>query len=200
MTPTKCGTHTLEALAKKVTRTDSAVLRMIRSQHRTVVPDGMEGYRRYTLTRNPYDRLVSTYSYLHAPQNHSQWGAKLVQDMNFDEFVIWLAKQRETRHKKTNIEYSPYIWFESVSERYLRFGSQEFMRIELIEDAFELLSDEFGYKFPRPGHSNRSKRETWPTYYTRQSTLDIVNECWAGPDCRFFGYKRIGKVKNVPNG
>lgn len=121
-TPTKCGTTTLEAVARRhVRRLGDEGVRTFsvaeadrgdshRRQHRMVPPEGCESYQAYLLVRNPLDRMVSIFEYLRAPQNYSQWGARAVQGnawggkdkekmynenpKNFCKFVQWYARQK----------------------------------------------------------------------------------------------------------
>ena len=115
-TPTKCGTHTLEAVAKRAERRGLGSQLCIagpiapdtsRRQHHMYVPKEWAHYRRLLLVRNPYDRAVSLYEWLRDPAWYTQWGAKYVQRgehpkvdgdsrpaMNFNEFVTWLREQK----------------------------------------------------------------------------------------------------------
>lgn len=94
-TPTKCGTTTLEELARRHRggRTPRfpdamrsfAIMDAVdsddnsRRQHRMCRPAGTLDFRMYMMIRHPYDRLVSIYEYMRNPANYSKWGAYQVQ-------------------------------------------------------------------------------------------------------------------------
>lgn len=72
--------------------------------------EGWGDVDRWLLVRNPYTRYMSIYTYLSAPANYSQWGAREIQGnewgghdkakivrrskMSFEQFLFWLADQR----------------------------------------------------------------------------------------------------------
>lgn len=169
-TPTKCATTTLEAVARRHMRNagiDADVFRIMdwdspRRQHRMALPPMAEGHvyeddpeqrdnawgdvDRYLFVRNPYRRYMSIYTYLSAPANYSQWGARDIQGvdwgghdeskvlhhpkMSFETFLFWLADKREEAaalNTRGDIEdgrayRSPWVWTDSLSESaaYLR--------------------------------------------------------------------------------
>lgn len=100
-TPTKCGTTTLEELARRhaggrISRGgvwDESFRIMDweapRRQHRMALPpdrgvsEGWGNVDRYVVVRNPYLRYLSIYMYLKEPRNFSQWGAREVQGCNW---------------------------------------------------------------------------------------------------------------------
>ena len=117
-TPTKCGTHTLEAVAKRAERRGLGSQLCIagpiapdtsRRQHHMYVPAEWAQYRRLLLVRNPYDRAVSLYEWLRDPAWYTQWGAKYVQRgehpnaepgdprpaMNFNQFANWFRNTKQ---------------------------------------------------------------------------------------------------------
>lgn len=111
------------------------------------LPERSAGYEwldasRYLLVRNPYTRYMSVYTYLSAPANYSQWGARLVQGrgwgghdpdlvidtdpMTFEEFLRFLAAQRAINSEpKWNARRgplndgrayrSPWVWTDSLT-------------------------------------------------------------------------------------
>lgn len=153
-TPTKCGTTTLEAVARRSEREgDGAVLRVLdepdpndtrRRQHRMCPPPGKEDWTRLLLVRNPYDRLTSIYEYLRAPANYSQWGARRVQGrewpgergalshppMSFRKFLFWLELEHATlaedfRDWGASRSYrSPWVWTDTLKDSW-RFWSRD---------------------------------------------------------------------------
>ena len=162
-TPTKCGTTTMEAIAKRHMRTagaDGDLFRIMdwdspRRQHRMALPPevdsdtffGMRDHgggehewgevQRYLFVRNPYTRYMSVYTYLSAPANYSQWGAREIQGnewgghdkskmlkrpkMDFETFLYWLADQRAKKPKNRGeltegrAYRSPWVWTDSLS-------------------------------------------------------------------------------------
>lgn len=190
-TPTKCGTTTIETVAKRHARQepgDADIFRIMdwdkpRRQHRMALPPmvmddaagdidimhegeriqyGVEGdwadwgdAARYLLVRNPFTRYISMYTYLSAPANYSQWGARTIQGrawgghdssrridsdpMGFEEFLIWLAQQRELNYDPnkrgsltTGFAYrSPWVWTDSLTM------SQDFLASQPAADGEE---------------------------------------------------------------
>ena len=73
-TPTKTGTHTLEAIAARPV--NHGVLELAgpvagdnrRRMHRMAPDPTWVGYRPHLLVRNPWSRWVSVYEYLRAPK------------------------------------------------------------------------------------------------------------------------------------
>lgn len=96
-TPTKCGTTTLEEMARRhaggrisrggVWQEDFRIMdwEHPRRQHRMALPPQRDGDRpwgdvqRCIVVRNPYLRYLSMYMYLREARNFSQWGAREVQ-------------------------------------------------------------------------------------------------------------------------
>lgn len=97
---------------------------------------------RWLLVRNPFTRYMSVYTYLRAPANYSQWGARLVQGrewgghdpekvydtdpMTFNQFLLFLSAQREingspqwgSRRGPLNdgrAYRSPWVWTDSLT-------------------------------------------------------------------------------------
>ena len=126
-TPTKTGTHSLEAIAN---RPDNADLMEVAGQspgdnrrrmHRMAPDPTWGGYRGYLLVRNPWSRWVSVYEYLRAPKFYAQWGAKAVQGntwggsndpdvlrslgppMSFERFLSWILHQRAEHYTTTSL-------------------------------------------------------------------------------------------------
>lgn len=170
-TPTKCGTTTMEAVARRHMRNagaDGDLFRIMdwdrpRRQHRMCLPPdvtdetdrgGRTGLAeptgmgewgdatRYLFVRNPYTRYMSIYTYLKAPANYSQWGARQVQGnqwaghdsakrlkrepMSFETFLFWLVDQRKSAMnagmtmRRGDLRFgkayrSPWVWTDSLS-------------------------------------------------------------------------------------
>lgn len=110
---------------------------------------------RFLLVRNPFTRYMSMYTYLSAPANYSQWGARMIQGrswgghdpskvidrkpMSFNKFLLFLAQQRElvqepkwlTRRGPLNdgrAYRSPWVWTDSLMMSY------EFLQMQRCPD------------------------------------------------------------------
>lgn len=167
-TPTKCGTTTMEAIARRHMRNagaDGDLFRIMdwdspRRQHRMCLPPNVSDgsvwgiehreqageavnewgdVQRYLFVRNPYTRYMSIYTYLSAPANYSQWGAREIQGsawgghdakkrlrhepMSFETFLYWLADKREAGMRnpargdlQTGKAFrSPWVWTDSLT-------------------------------------------------------------------------------------
>lgn len=166
-TPTKCATTTLEAVVKRHQRQNPADhddFRLMdwdspRRQHRMALPpvvrddplfkeadvdEEWADVDRFLFVRNPFRRYMSIYTYLSAPANYSQWGAREVQRgdwgghdinkvieadlprMTFEEFLWWYIDQRKAAEspegwaRRGNVEEgrayrSPWVWTDSLS-------------------------------------------------------------------------------------
>lgn len=122
-TPTKCGTTTLEEMARRhaggrisrggVWQDDFRIMdwQSPRRQHAMYPPTGWESAARYLVVRSPFARYVSIYEYLRAPHNYSKWGAAEIQGrewqgtklgrkgvggppMSFAQFLTFIADSR----------------------------------------------------------------------------------------------------------
>lgn len=194
-TPTKCGTTTLENLARS--RGGRLGLSTVRPrQHRMIVPEELDRYQRYLAVRNPYDRLVSIYLYLSNPSNYSQWGHNEVKDRTFPEFVQWWVKQRIKHGIDDDLYYqewrdlkwwrSPNLWLVSLNECYEMLLPDGIVRLENLEPDLKALRDDWGGAML---HSNRStnRQKDSRRYYTRK-TIQVVNDVFARRDCAVLGY------------
>lgn len=122
-TPTKTGTHSLEAVATRPVNGDALALAEAspgdrrRRMHRMAPDPAWAGYSGHLLVRNPWSRWVSVYEYLRAPKFYAQWGAKRVQGsswggdpavartlpppMTFEDFLRFLQQSRAEHYTKT---------------------------------------------------------------------------------------------------
>lgn len=188
-TPTKCGTHSWEALAKAVPSMD-----LIRPQHLMDPPDEYKQYDRYIIVRDPYERLVSMWSFICHSPNRTQWGAKETRGMSLTDWLRWfLPRQREASERTWQFR-SPWVWTKTMSEcaDRLRVGNL-FLRIEEADEDMRAMIKEYRLEVPerrqREGmyHSNRADMHR-PYYRMSGSVLDMMNEAGAHDDALRFGY------------
>lgn len=86
----KTGGTTLRSMLKEQTQDMKVVI----DEHGTMVDlinDGFDftGYKSFAVVRNPYDWLVSLYSYIRMPIGHPDYETAIKQ--TFSEFLLWLV-------------------------------------------------------------------------------------------------------------
>ncbi len=123
-----------------------------------------EWSRRFTFgfVRNPWDRLVSKYTFIQNKSNHRQHATVATQ--SFEQFVHEIAGQR-----------GPDFWFDDEK------GNQIVDRIY----RFETLADDFPDILRRCGvkadialpHVNSSPRERYRSYYDEDLTSLVARRC-----------------------
>jgi len=198
-TPTKCGTTSIEALARS--RGSRLGLTTVRPrQHRMVVPDEYANFRRYMMVRNPYDRLASIYLYLSNPSNYSQWAHWEVVDKTFTQFLYWYVRMRDHYNIQLAVDpggaahddrwyKSPNLWLVSLGECMQVLQPQGLIRLENLEaDLKETGRDEWGGKMLHSNRSTNRKKETRAMYGSKQA-LQKVNQSFLLSDCERLGYE-----------
>lgn len=223
-TPTKCATTTLEAVTRRHMRHhgpgefDLMEWDSPRRQHRMALPPDVEDangrkwkygdFDRFLFVRNPYRRYMSVYTYLSAPANYSQWGAREVQGvewgghderkivrrpkMSFETFLFWLADRRADDDSKRGSYVlgkayrSPWVWTDSLTMS-LDFLIQQpgdpninagLLRMESIWAELERLSDEYDLDL------NLSPiHANRSTAYGESGALPGGKEFWGGIKC-----------------
>lgn len=132
-TPTKCGTTTLEEMARRhgggrVSRGGVEVPSFAiytgehpRRQHRMALPvdDEWLDAERYIMVRNPFARYVSMYEYLKAPHNYSKFGAREVQGRTWGG----LARGKWSAHAhKEPMTFEQFLFFIEKSREWYGSG------------------------------------------------------------------------------
>jgi hypothetical protein len=154
-----------------------------------IVPTEFELFDRYIQVRDPYTRLESIYHYLHDPQNYSQWGAKFARNMDFTEFLVWLANFKLERASVAWVSgilttlRSPDLWLLSLKENADlledSYGHVDAVRMDRGEVA-KWFGLELGHK-----HKRRNVGMSVWTGYNRRIANDALG---AREDCAWFGY------------
>ena len=139
----------------------------------------------FTFVRNPWDRLVSAYTYLckgggPSNQEDSEWGQRLLQYTDFDAFVCeWLRTDTAMHH----ILFTPQHLF--LSDRFGNIELDFIGRFENLAEDYRTVAE----RIPGAGelpHINRSNSTPYTEFYTERSR-NIVAEVYAR-DIELFGY------------
>lgn len=141
----------------------------------------------FATTRNPWERVVSAFSWLKSNAAHRIWNKDKNSDYTFERYVSHLASDRvELKHDKNNSQWThpncvvDYITVDGeVSVDYV--CSMHTMRKD-----FELVMEVLDCRHPLP-HANKSSHEDYRTYYDDRMA-ETVGKIFR-KDIDFFGYK-----------
>lgn len=139
----------------------------------------LPGVTSFTITRNPYDRVVSAFYYLKSPNRKETDKKDAMKWCNFDTFEefclnpngLWSASKKQ-------LHFLPQYTF--IPNGVHMIGS-----LENLDNFIELLSDKFNIPIGESVHLNKSNRKSWLEYYTNSEVIDIVNECYKEDFLRF---------------
>jgi hypothetical protein len=188
--PTKTGTVSYMNLAKRVPE-----MKYILPKHGAVVPDEYRHLDRIMTVRNPYDRLVSIYLWLH--RRPYEW--RDISGLSFPRFVEWLSLQlwevlERYSIRSVNPGGVPFKWVLSQDELFDVFtqGSRKryYLRLE-DPNRLEWLKERYGIEVDgdlRVLNVSKNRKEV-KHYYKSEAVLDLVNSVWAYRDCSAFGYE-----------
>ena len=115
----------------------------------------------FTLTRNPWDRMVSYYTWLQA-QTFDHAAVTLAQSNNFSDFL----NNPQTVASIANNPYASYVP-----------NDAHFFRVELLATDLQPLWDHLGFSLTIP-HINASNRpRDWRPYYSDADAALIAKIC-----------------------
>lgn len=189
-TPTKCASHSWEALAKAVPE-----LRWVMPQrHRMAPPEGCEDFDRYFCVRDPYERLVSAWSFICHSTNRSQWRAKEVRGMNLRDWLVWFLKQQAWANERPVQIRAPWHWTMTLRQNLAILGEPaQPIHTEDVDDWMRILADRYGFTLPERRkqegmyRSNRAEQHR-PAYNLSPAIIGLMNAAGAGADAERFGY------------
>lgn len=124
-------------------------------------------YYSFAFVRNPWDRIVSLYSY----HRSIEYGAFMNfntshQSARFYDFREWLLLNAQGEIKSNWFGKPQTLWTKTVSEVF---------RFEQFEESINRICDHFELP-PKAIHRNKSKRSKFQDYYKDQQSIDIVAE------------------------
>jgi chondroitin 4-sulfotransferase 11 len=150
-------------------------------------PEKYQRYFKFTFVRNPWDRLVSAYTYLAAggansSEEDSLWSNFINQFDSFDEFVCeWISSENVMR----NALLTPQTVF--LKDQFGQLSMDFIGRFETLETDFSSVADRLGLDSTLP-HLNKSNPAHYRSYYSDRSR-EIVAEVYAEDiDCFSYHY------------
>ena len=126
-------------------------------------------YRKFTIIRNPYDKMVSWYFYLKK---------NLKENYNIIDFNEWIKDPLKFWHANDPTSYlkSQYKWIDNTVE------------IIKFENLNEEINEFFGKEIDLP-ITNKSNHDHYLEYYNKES-LDIIYDRYK-EDFEKFNYKKL---------
>ncbi len=131
-------------------------------------PEIYDSYRKFTIIRNPYDKMVSWYFYL----------KKNLGDYDVIEFNEWIKDPSQFWHADDPIHFldPQHTWIDDTVE------------IIKFENLNKELNEFFGKDIDLP-IINKSNHDHYSTYYNRES-LDVIYDRYK-EDFKKYNYKKL---------
>lgn len=133
-------------------------------------------YYKFTVVRNPFDRLVSAFFFLKAGgrnENDRMWALQnLFEIDSFEEFIDSL-KRRKRFFKNTmkHLHFLPQYYF--LEDFNGNIPLDKTIHFEKLNDGFFEVCNDLNIKGKKLEHKNKSKRSDWNIYYD-DNTKDFV--------------------------
>lgn len=148
------------------------------------IPAEFAHFDRFTIIRNPFDRMISSWSYctergwchLMPPGEFLRWA--------LDNSLPVLLPKRPAPRQLCKHHTAP-----QTHPEFLLHEANQVFRFEELGQALESLGDRFGFS-PEGVHLNSSPRNRWEAYRTRELS-DLVRERFA-EDFQALGYSPAG--------
>lgn len=166
--PKTAGTSILKSLSgRRIHRDHATYFDYLRADS-----DKFAEYFKFTITRNPYDRIVSCYKYLHQGGNQKDdLYFKELFNTHFDTFerfvLDYLDKDRIHEHRLFKPQYL-YI-FDHKEQCQVDYVG----RFEDLDTAFSFISQKLNLSSDLL-HTNKSKRSSFQDYYTNPKVKEKI--------------------------
>ena len=138
-----------------------------------------EAYR-FTVVRNPWDRLVSQYAH-RVKMNTTCLGD---QHISFADWAYETLERKNPKYRDVETMFQTQCqWISDSSGRLL---INRIIAFEKLSEGFQIVCDEAGVAANLP-HMKISKRSSYLDYYSDSSIVELVGDHFAD-DVRIFGY------------
>ena len=154
-------------------------------------PEQWKTYRKFTVIRNPWDRVVSAFCY--AQMEESYWHGtdtwlhpdyELLKNCKFSEFCHILLNQRD--RLKHESWYPQCRWIATKKDGRVVSVVNDILRYESLDADFAQLADLLGAKVRKLPHVNKTDRMAYRKYYNTK-TRKIISRVYRA-DIELFGY------------
>lgn len=157
--------------------------------HKHILPSEYEDFTKFTIIRNPYDRMFSLYwSCCQKAGDMKGFVALMRQegfDNTFEDFMKWLVKHKEEFHYINQSNFlmlkSQLAFFENKLDYVLRFES-----LDKMLSSLPVFSD-----IPSLPHVNKSNYNDESKVKDLSSTVIALVNDYCNEEFDFLGYKKI---------
>lgn len=148
-----------------------------------------ENYRKFSIVRNPWDRVLSAYSFY---KSRKVTDFLLDKDIEFNDWIkiVYKPKHKNLTHHKLSVQLlqigNQYDW---LTDHRNKINMDFILRFENINKDFDEFTQKFNLppkKFP---HQNKSKHKHYTEVYDSES-IDIVSK-FCKKDIEYFKYKYV---------
>ncbi len=150
-------------------------------------PEEFNSYFKFTVVRNPWDRLVSAYHFMKGGGGTSgdqKWAEKyLLPYANFDTFVTQALRLPEVQSRHYFRPQYSYICLPGSTQPLVDYIG----RVENLQQALDHICSQLGMDQHQIQRVNTSQRGNYQEYFN-SDTRDIASQVYA-EDLQLFGYE-----------
>jgi hypothetical protein len=172
----KTGGTSVDSILSKISRNWNSKHHLIEKYRKLAdKKHGFENYFKFTIVRNPWDRLLSNYFY--------RKKGNRVQDLSFKK---WITNSQDGNYSFENClsRHTQLDWISDENEEVV----VDFIgRFENLQEDFDIICDKIGIPQQQLPHKKKGKHKSYIEYYN-DKMKQIVAEKYA-KDIEHFGYK-----------
>ena len=134
-------------------------------------------YFKFTVVRNPYDRLVSAFYFLKKGGRNpvdKAWAENNLKGIEgFNEFVFKLTNKKFAKKILNHQHFRPQYKYLVNSKGNINIDF--IMKFETLSSDFEQLIQQLNFRNIKLSHKNKSNRKSWEEYYEDGMELIVYN-------------------------
>lgn len=154
---------------------DHASAQLIKSR----VPDIYDCFYKFSIVRNPYDRLVSEYFW---KKKDGDTRSIDIKNMSFEQFVVYLYNNFDKIQSNIHREKSHLI-----PQTLFLLDDVEIFKFEKLQELFQILQQKYSLTVPEQKY-NKTDRQNFEAYYTEKLKSMVYDLYWM--DFKNFAYEK----------
>jgi hypothetical protein len=146
-----------------------------------ILPINTDNYFSFAVCRNPWDRFVSMFGFMHKHELWRLYGYE--EKFSFEKFCSFVQEKYEQQDPNFFPTQNQVEWLDGA------FKVKKIISFENLQEDFACMLKEYGIEHinPQLPHLNSSDRKEYRAYYN-DKTKDLVSEIFRR-DIEFFDYK-----------